>query len=274
MRGKVIDPKSVNSSGIKMSFRQHKRVKAYSNYRGSGAPARLNKRTGGFIGIEHKWFDSGITITTIPTGVATMIVDPVTPTNLKHLAGIPQGVTENNRVGRKVRLTSIHIKGYLHKPVVIDASPTVSEATSASSVRITLVLDTQTNGTQMSTGDCYQGHESNIATQGDGVGPGMEEGLFFRNLEHSARFRVLKDFKVEMNPSGLGGFTATLCNPSMVIPFEFELPLNVVMEFKNATGLIAACTTNSLHLTAIQYSAAVGPLNVNISYFCRVRFVG
>lgn len=215
------------------------------------ASFRRNARTGGFLGIETKFFDTETTDDAFATTWAAM--EPATT----NLTAIGQGDGESQRDGRKYSIKSIHLKGWVH----VNTAESQTAPQSDHMVRICLVLDKQTNGAQLTATQVMDGGQT-------------EDTLSFRNLQFTKRFTVLFDRFIRI-PNSLGvmneGAANLFANSLMRVPFKinkvFNPPLEVLMS--NTTADIANVTDNSIHMIGV--STHTTSL---LSYQCRVRFVG
>lgn len=214
-----------------------------------GAPPSLNKRTGGFEGIELKFIDTDLPAAALgfsSNGIHDPTGDQLTP--------IAQGAGESNRVGRKVKIKSLELNYVIHMDSQIDAETGFTGA----DVRMIIVQDTQTNGVKMDGGDFFIGAL-----------------LGFRNLEQGSRFIVLSDKTIAVRPTagGFGGSTPDAVAIGCQVTGRIYLPLNVVQEYNHSDGDISRVTTNSLHLWCV-YGSAEGTGGMGLQYSCRCRFVG
>ncbi len=213
-----------------------------------------NKRTGGYMGIELKFYDSASSGALVaPTDAAGGELDPGTD----GLSTIAQGDGEQNRDGRQVYLKKVSVKGVIEVPVqtnatALDVSPTVYVA---------LVLDKQTNGAQLNSEDVFTnpGGAANLA-----CAP-------FRNLQYTKRFRVLKTVTIQipqLEPSYDGtNIEISGCN----VPFEMHKDLNLETNYSGTTAVIANSVDHSIHVIAYTSSTTFAP---TLNYNSRVRFVG
>lgn len=97
---------------------------------------------------------------------------------------IPQGSGPSQRVGRKIVVRSISIRGHLR---LVPAAATVGYA----GICLFLVLDTQANGTYPNFLDVFTSEQAQAAHP---------------NLENSDRFRILKTWRVALHSSaGVSG---------------------------------------------------------------------
>ncbi len=213
---------------------------------------RANLRSGGFMGIEKKFADFEVTATALAAGVAGGEIS----TSASCLNAVAQGDGESNRDGRRYKMKSIHVKGFLQQPGTSTKGGTAM-------VRMAVVLDTQTNGAEMNAEDCYLA----TATASQSVSA-------FRNLQFSGRFKVLYDKTIVMNrTAALGNGTA---NDSCEIERPFNINIDIptkysVVDTTGTTANVSTITDNSLHLLSWCNDTTDAP---NIRYESRLRFVG
>ncbi len=206
------------------------------------APRRAPRRNGSFFARgETKFFD---------TDVGTVFGTVTAGLESANLNIIVQGNTESNRIGRKVVLTRVDVKGTLTLP------STATAADTSDHVRLLLVCDKQTNGAAFTATDIWET---------DTIGS-------FNNLSNSSRFRVLQSKTLVLNcGAGSGrGSTDTLSYGEYVRPFKMGVNLNLPIEFDNSatTGAVTTQRSNSLWLVS-QSFAGLTSMQVATS---RVRF--
>lgn len=223
--------------------------------------ARLRSRnvmTAGFLGIETKFYDTSLAATTISAS-ATMAGAEVDPSATSMIMTPTQGDGEQSRDGKKIVVKSVIVKGsVLTGPLEGQATPPL-----ATLVHVALVLDTQSNGAQMNSEDCFK-NTGAIDTL---------NSIPQRNLLFSKRFRVLKTFTADLTPPFSNDAAGTSSNSGRQRNFEFVLPaLDMPVNFNaGTTASIANVIDNSLHLIA--YCTNPG-ITAQITYNARVRFVG
>lgn len=223
---------------------------AYQAYQ--GRQRRRNIRTGGFLGIENKFVDYEVTATAISATVAGSERDP-TP---GCLSAVAQGDGENQRDGRRYKMNSIHVRGEVLLPA--DAS---SGLNAQQSVRLALVIDTQSNAAQMAAETCFA--ETTTAGQSYQA---------FRNLQYSGRYVVLCDEFIELKPLAAAGNGTTNDTAAckQVFRLNFKIPEKyAVVDTTGTTANINVITDNSIHLLC--WGTTNG---ITISYESRLRFVG
>lgn len=216
--------------------------------------AGLNIRTGGLVGLEYKYVDQFLALTTPQASWVGGELDPVGGVNC--IGACTQGTGESQRDGTRIAVKSIQIQGYCVR------TPTVATASSrgANLIQISLVMDTQTNATQLNAEDVYLTQDPEIPAR--------------RVVANSQRFRVLKTWMIELHDQG--GFNdaaATGSLAGMMVPFSCYKKMNVQVDFVAGAGAgtIADFKTVSFHIIAC---SAVGVATDFITYNSRVRFIG
>jgi len=215
---------------------------------------------GGNVVSERKYFDSG-KITTAIQNVAVdwsnagCMMDPVA----NALFSPSQGNDISNREGRNVFVYNIRVTGTIRlRPqdgIVIGISPPTA--------RILLVMDKQTNATQMTA-------QQLLAMTGPG------NGLFYsQSTANFGRFQILKDLMYGMQPLTPGGpgTGATFSTMGQVVPFKithkFSSPLRVNFNATNG-GTVADIVDNSFHLIC----GIDNTVGCDLNYQVRTSFVG
>ena len=245
-----------------VSRREATRRKARSQGRYAMVTARRSfvpRALGPFSVTEKKYFDTGLYEGTISAGStwASTEVDPAT----KNCLFCPvEGSDINNRVGRKVTVHKIKIRGF----VQVGAQAAQSAADEAAQIRVILFQDMQTNGAQA------QGEEL-MATP---VLANQELcNCVFQNTANFGRFRVLKDIIVNgLQNANMAGSPSTVIVQGQSQPFKFSYTFKkpVVVRF-NATngGTVADIIDNSFHMLAHQ---TVSSASRKIYYQCRIVY--
>lgn len=213
-----------------------------------------NLRTGGFIGMELKFYDlyHAATLASSAT-MAGLEQDPGTELCLN---GMASDTDPSTRDGRQITMKNIYISGHIY-----DNGGPAAGTVQTQIVYIALVLDTQTNRAQLNSEDVF-------------VNPGGATSCIapLRNLEYSKRFRVLDHVRLEV-PVDLVWQGTTTEHCYRRVPFKLAAKLDKVVNFvdpSTAASGVSAITDNSLHIIACATDNAV----VGISYNSRLRFVG
>jgi len=207
---------------------------------------------------EMKYFTSFLTTTAIATGTSWTVSD-MDPSPGDCLFFPVEGSDVDNRIGRRVNVVRLQIRGVLIVPTDQDAPDVLSNP----SVRVILYIDQQTNAAQ-STGD-------QVMEQYQVSVPGVFTG--FQNVANFGRFRVLRDkiYRGNTVTAGTdGASTLSICAATIPFKISVRFPGTLPVKF-NATngGSVADIVDNSFHLLAHCSSANYG---VQMMYTCRTYF--
>lgn len=216
-----------------------------------------NRRTGGYLGIELKFYDQlliGKAITA-PTDASGGETDPSATVLLNTVV---QGDGESNRDGRQIVMKKIMIKGNVSTAAQINQTA----VDVAPYVFIALVLDTQTNGATLNSEDVFVNPGANAITAAAPL----------RNLQYTKRFKVLATRTLVL-PIAQASYDGTNIEVGgSVIPFEIYKDLNnIKVTYSATTETVANIVDNSLHVIAYASSADISPL---LNYSSRLRFCG
>lgn len=206
---------------------------------------------------ENKYFDTAIAQQNLPSanGWLGTEFDPTANTLFAPIIGA--GI--NQRIGRQVLIKKIMVKGAIH---LLPEAGSLS-ANGATIVRLSLVQDLQTNGTQM------QGEQLwDTAT-------GVNAYIYaFMGLQNIGRFKVLKDKYIKFGNHALTYDTTgnEIAGDARVFKFniKFRKPVKVNFNLVNG-GTVADIVDNSFHIIANTFSESVG-INLEIDYRARVIF--
>lgn len=191
--------------------------------------------------IEKKFADKNLPATSI---TETGIVDEIIP-------DIPIGNQPNERVGQKIFVYSIDIRGQ----TTLAASTTAEEWDQR--VRWAIVMDTQCNGAAPSWGDIYA--DTNINS--------------FRKLSNTMRFKVLKEGQAVFNQE-VAATPGTSSSPNRLKPFKVHLEFKqpVVMNYDTSADTGAIATIRSVNFYLVMCGANASAAATNINGRIRVRF--
>ncbi len=214
-----------------------------------GAPARMKAKrkrrsyAGRYRGgaynpsRELKFFDTTIDDVTISaTG------DIQSSVNL-----IAQGVSEDERIGRKCTVHRIQWRGTL----ILKKG--TSEDSSEEAVRVIMYLDKQANGA--------------VATNTQILHTASYQAFY--NLENKGRFRILLDRTWALNATAGGGNGTTSDTFSKVVTFSMNRKVNIPIEFSLNTGAIGEIRSNNIGILLISRNALSSIIST-----VRVRFTG
>jgi len=226
----------------------------------SAARMVANAATAGFLGIEKKFLDTALADTAI--GVAAALTggeyDPAGAGCTGCLSCPAQGDTEQSRDGKRIVIDSLIFKGYINNA----GTASVGVEVAASKVLIAIILDTQSNGAQLSSENVFK----NFAAS-DLMNVNVTKNLLFGN-----RFRILKSQVVDLTAHGAFAAAANYASNGIrrefdwYIPFKGGLPVNLNA---GTTADVANVIDNSLHVVA--FATLTG---CTIGYNARIRFQG
>lgn len=215
---------------------------------------RRNTRTGGFLGIEKKFYDTSLVGSALITAVAGSEHNPSATLNFTTIA---QGDGESNRDGRKAVIKSVYVTGSFNavpqaNAVSADTQPTVCAY---------LVHDKQTNGAELAAEDVF------LNPSGDANAACSP----LRNLQQSTRFRILDSVQIALPAPTLTYDGTNMEQGGINIPFKLSWSGNMPIVYSGTTSDVANITDNSIQLVAFCTNTAIVPL---ITYNARTRFVG
>lgn len=197
-------------------------------------------RTGGYYGgIEKKFLD---------TDIGTAIGAINSSMEFSNLNVIIQGDTESNRNGRKVLVKSIHLKGLLKLDSSADSTNTSNK------VKLMIVLDKQTNGTQFTALDLLKTNSIHS----------------FSNLANRQRFKILWSKEYVIGVSGAVQTGAAYRFGEGVRNLKANIKVNIPIEYDNSltTGAISTQKSNSICFCAIAEDANT----CSLTGTARIRF--
>lgn len=205
---------------------------------------------------ERKYFDSNgsANLLGITTSWAGAELDPAT---LATLVVPVLGSDYNNRVGRKIQILSIKIRGTITVP------PQTSQTSgdSATKCRLVLVLDKQTNASQLNAEDVF-----NSGGASDAVN-------MFQNPSFFGRFRILKDKTFKLEDPNLVYDGTQLLQQGLLYNFKmihkFVKPMYIHFNSTNG-GTVADIIDNSFHLIGGVQGSVLVP---NILYKVRTTYL-
>lgn len=222
---------------------------------GGGGRSGRNIRTAGFLGMEKKFYDTALVATAIasPTDSSGAEMDP----SATSMISTPvQGTSEQNRDGKKIIIKSVQIDGRVNLPSLINQTAVPAPF----DVYVALVLDTQSNGAQMNSEDCFKNTSAAAA-----LAAKPQRNLLFAN-----RFRVIakKQFILKHPTATYDGTNIEIGGDTR--EFHWFKKMNLPVLFNaGTTASIANVIDNSLHLIA--FASASNP---TLAYNARIRFVG
>lgn len=205
---------------------QSRRLPTYKVYRRGAIQKKIflpgRDRTSGFYGryvgshAEKKFFD-----TDVNDAVVTAAMD------IHQLCIIPEGNGESDRIGRKINVKSIHIKGILRMAAATGATSTSDQ------VICMLIQDTQTNGTEFSAVNLLD----------------TDEFKSFRNLANSQRFVTLFKKVYNIGVSGAAASGAAFVFGEAMRGINVNKYCDIPIEYDNSatSGVITSVRSNNLY---------------------------
>ncbi|AXQ66123.1 MAG: putative capsid protein [Cressdnaviricota sp.] len=214
---------------------------------------------GGQIIAQRKYFDSSVASSTITKITTSWGGCEENPTTLNTLFCPTHGNDISNRESRSCFVYNIKITGSIIIPPV--TGPIA--ANTGDMCRLVLVLDKQSNGTQMNAEDLIE----------SGTGSPMMFG--YQSTKTFGRFQVLKDKTfsfpvIQTDWNGTAASQAGYAKP-FKLKHTFRNPLKINFNDTNG-GTVADIVDTSFNLLGAGF-AATGPV-LTLNYKCRVSFKG
>ncbi len=183
--------------------------------RRSGFYGRFSRFTRGSR-VEQKFKDTSLNDT---LGTGMIIQEPCV---------VVQGDGESERIGRRMFIKSIFIKGVVTLPPVQDVAET------ATLVKMMVVQDKQTNGTKFAPADLL------VTDSYDS----------FNQLANKSRFKILKTqyFKL-VSKLGASNSGSTYVTGEDIANVYCYLKLDVPIEFDGTTGVVGTVRSNNVYIT-------------------------
>lgn len=210
---------------------------------------------------EEKYWDQGVLSSVIdaPANCINGMHDPGTN---QCLNAIPQGPGGTERNGRQVVLNDVSVKGQVR----LAPETGLTGPDNVPRVFIALVLDTQTNGNQMLSEQCFS----------NPVGTGALATDIFINKAYESRFEILDT--CEIGPQQYAGVLTMTNYPAgqvaengVTVPFRLYADLEGIIVNYSSSGGIAGIRDNSLHIIAYANDITATPV---LDYNSRVTFFG
>jgi len=247
------------------------------------SPARQNyytvARTRGAIVQEMNYFDSALDaklMTATTSWSANNQHDPGPGTlpvaNINCLFAPTQGTAVNNRLGRKVYVHRLRVKGIIYQPGLYLGDGNIVGNSPQQLVRLILFCDKQTNAAQVGAATLM----TNMATSTGGV------MVSFQNRDQVGRFDVYKDKTFRMPVPTVTQFWDVTAAAQKSYQQGVQVPFKFVVNFKtplcvnfnaNSAGTIGDIVDNSFHIYGSTTNARVGSATAcQLSYQARTYF--
>lgn len=221
----------------------------------TSARRKRNLRTAGFLGMERKFYDTGLALTTLsaPTGATGGEVDPAT---VNCISAPATGSGPSDRDGKKMIIKKAIVTGVIY--TAPDVDQTIADNQGAAVVY--LVLDKQTNGAQLNSEDVFTNPSAATATA----------ATLLHNLEYSTRFQILSKTMVQLPQLPITYDGTNIEQAGVTIPFTLISTMDIPVTFIADTAGVSSVQDNSLHVIAFKNANTI----TSISYNARIRFIG
>jgi len=210
-------------------------------------------------GPELKYFDSELAATNVVASTTTWAGGEYNPATIGTLFLPVRGTGITNRVGRTVKIRWIQVVGQ-----ITIASQSSSSFDQPSIVRLLLVQNTQTSGTQTQAED--------VISSGTNIVPIN----MFSNLASLSQYKILKDQRFYFQNDAIWGTStgAIAFQSGMLRGFDFchhffPFSSDSFVNFKSDLGDYRDVLDNSFSIIGICTNGDMVP---QISYKCRVGF--
>ncbi len=171
------------------------------------------------------------------------------------VSGIAIGTADDQRIGRRILIHSIHIKYRMH----VNASEMQTTPPPDLIGRMALVLDSQTNKAQLTATDVFT------------VGP--PDFQAFRDLDHTSRYRVLLDVPFKIPSVGINEGASDLFAQqnatTSIRSFHKKFPKPIPVLYDGDTNVIGVTTDNSFHIIGV-----ANQTTALLTYVVRLRYTG
>lgn len=253
-------------AGRKATGKGRTRIRGYqpasrTQYRKSYAA--LNARTGGTLGVDLKWLDTSLTsgILQDNADLSSGVVNPVTQECLSAMA---QGDGVSERIGKRVIIKNVQVKGVCEILSQANAGAPLGDVFCF----VALILDTQTNGTEVLSQQVYTNPSASPALP---CWP-------MRNLEYTHRFKVLAKAMGRFSPasSQAANVSSSLWDErTRTFRFNFYKKCGIQANYTGNSDIIDNVVDNSIQMIAWYSHLGSPPFGSPvIHYNARIRYIG
>lgn len=214
----------------------------------------------GYLSIERKFYDTAVAATAL-TAPVDCTGGEYDPSASSMISTPSQGDGPSNRDGKEIAMLYLQFNCIINIPKIELAA----DSPSGVQVFVAIVLDTQSNGAQMNSEDCFTNPTASALAAASPL----------KNLLFGKRFRILKERVVNMDVQTLSHFAVdSFSYGGVTKTFKWFIPLNGLKVKFNAgtTASIANVIDNSIHCIAFATNIAIAA--PTITYAARLRFVG
>lgn len=193
------------------------------------------------LSLEKKFLDTTLATTSI-TGAGIIVNNT--------LVGMVQGVTQSTRIGRKITVKNILLRGHVTKPQTTVLSLTEDW------VRVIVYQDTQTNGAAATVAGILQ----------------TADEKSYQNLENVQRYNILKDWYVHINSQNVlvdttGAAYIVPVASSQKIKLNKKCTIPIYYNTGN-NGDVTDITSNNIGVMAISQNASLSFMEATV----RIRY--
>ena len=229
------------------------------HYKSNGSARRLQiakrrgmytvPRTRGALAMtERKYFDSFLSAHAMLAG-NTWAGGELDPATLLTLCVPSEGSDIDNRVGRKISVHKVTIRGM----IFVSAQVNITAGDQASVCRLVMFVDQQTNGAQA---------QAENLMSGPGAASAFLTPHTFQSTANFGRFNVLRDKTVTVQNPNMTWDGTNIEAHGLSIPFKlsyrFKKPLVIRFNGTNG-GTVADIIDNSLHFIGFATSTNLAP---------------
>lgn len=247
--------RSFNGNGAR-TFRKKRRT-----FRGSQSRFFVPRTRGPLIG-ESKYYETQKTASAV-SEATTWAGSEQDPTSVNTLIVPVQGANIGERIGRRIAVYKIALRGVLVTPPLPDQADIIGSC----ATRLILYQDKQTNGVQAQGEELMAVGDTPTGTPIDTTPLAFSA---FQNLANLGRFRILKDLILtpRIVTAGTDGTnTNSLCVSDVPFKIVVKFKKPVIMKFNDVgTNTVGDIVDNSFHLIALKSGTSFVS---NLSYQCR-----
>lgn len=217
----------------------------------------MNPRTGGYMGIELKFYDTFRTGHNVQNS-SSAAGGEANPGSAVQLNTVAQGDGESNRDGREITMFSILVRCVLLYPTI----PNLTTLIEYGDLFCCIVLDTQTNGVLLDSEKVFKNTNSN----------GIVAATPLRNMQYLKRFKILASKKLHPNMPFVAYDGTNMEVGGSITSFDLFANLKGLRtSYTGTTADIANITDNSLSVIVFSNSVEGTP---QLSYQARLRYRG
>lgn len=220
---------------------------------------------------ETKYVDGYLDLTTVhklgtnDDSWADTEMNPRQQTAVYGCLPVPaEGTSYSGRDGRKIYMKNIKIRG----SITWNPVNSLTGGTAQEFVRIVVVKDTRSNGTEISGEDVIgpgTGSDGNAALTGDAA------IMSLTNPNGWGRYQIIKDKTYRLGSLSAFNDGTDGAQNGYYMPFKLDVKANCEVNFDSSEGAVGSIVDNSFHLLV---AASNGNGTNGITYVARTAFIG